>query len=107
TWMPPGSGIPAVFLALAAVAEFVGGIALIIGFLTRLAALGIACTMIVAIGFHIIVMGDPFINQTGGSSYQVAALYLLLSLLLILTGPGRFSADRLVFGFSPEDRLLS
>lgn len=97
-WMGEASGFPGIFQALAAISEFIGGIALVLGFLTRLAAFGLACTMLVAIYMHKVIMGDPFVNLTGGSSYQPAMLYLLLALLLLVAGPGRFSVDRLLFG---------
>jgi putative oxidoreductase len=46
-------GIPAPFAFLAIVAEFFGGLGLIVGFLGRIAAFGIMCNMIVAITmFH-------------------------------------------------------
>src|SRR5437016_11788492 len=41
--------IPAVFAFLAIAAEFFGGLGLIFGFFTRLAAFGVLCNMIVAI----------------------------------------------------------
>src|SRR5580765_8476241 len=41
--------IPAVFAFLAIAAEFFGGLGLIFGLLTRVAALGVLCNMIVAI----------------------------------------------------------
>jgi len=49
-WMGPEAPIPAFLQALAALAEFGGGMALIVGLLTRLASLGIATNMIVALG---------------------------------------------------------
>jgi putative oxidoreductase len=91
---------------LAAVAEFGGGIALVLGLLTRLGAFGITCVMVVAIGTHILAFGDPYINFKGGSSYQVAAAYLLIMLLLLATGPGRFSLDRVFFGVAGEPYAL-
>src|SRR5215831_14639321 len=42
-------GIPAPFAFLAILAEFFGGIGLILGFLSRVAAFGIACNMVVAV----------------------------------------------------------
>src|SRR5215467_160155 len=42
-------GIPAPFAVLAICAEFLGGIGLVLGFLTRVAAFGIAVNMCVAI----------------------------------------------------------
>jgi putative oxidoreductase len=89
---------------LAAVAEFGGGLALLLGFLTRLGALGIACVMVVATWVHKFVFMDPYINFTGGSSYQVAVAYGCLALLLLVLGPGRFSLDRRFFGLRPEQR---
>jgi putative oxidoreductase len=43
-------------------------------------------------------MHDPFVNQTGGHSYEIALLYLVLALLFVTAGPGRFSLDRKIFG---------
>ena len=96
SWMPGGS-VPGVFQALAAVAEFGGGIALILGLVTRLASLGLFITMIVAALFHAVVRGDPFVSK-GGPSYEPATVYILISLILLVMGPGRFSLDRLIFG---------
>ncbi|HZX60925.1 MAG TPA: DoxX family protein [Candidatus Methylomirabilis sp.] len=97
-WMGDESSVPGILQALAAISEFGGGIALIIGLLTRLGAFGIGCTMVGAIIMHRFVMGDPFVNLTGGSSYQLAVVYLLIALLLVILGPGRFSLDRRIFG---------
>ena len=96
-WMGPDAFAPGFLQALAALSEFGGGLALIIGLLTPLALLGIACTMAVAVYMHAIMNSDPFIS-VGGPSYELAALYLCVALLLIAIGPGRFSLDRLIFG---------
>ncbi|OGW34564.1 MAG: DoxX family protein [Nitrospirae bacterium GWD2_57_9] len=98
TWMGSESPVPTVFQALAAIAEFGGGFSLILGLLTRLGALGIDCNMMVAVFMHRFVMGDPFVNATGGRSYELAVAYLLIALLLVVVGPGRFSLDRRIFG---------
>lgn len=97
-WMGPDSAVPGLIQGLAALSEFGGGIALIFGFLTRLAALGLICTMTGAIYFHAVVSGDPFVSSTGGSSYELAVSYLLIAIILVMTGPGRFSLDKKVFG---------
>jgi putative oxidoreductase len=97
-WMGPQSAVPPVFQALAAVAEFGGGIALMLGLLTRLGAMGIACTMFVAVSMHRFVLGDPFVNLTGGRSFEPAAVYFLIAVLLLVAGPGKLSLDRKLFG---------
>lgn len=91
-WMPPESGIPPIFQALAAFSEFAGGMALVIGLLTRLAALGIWFTMAVAIQFHV-SKGDPFVGT--GSSWELAAVYLAIMTALVLRGAGAYSLDGL------------
>lgn len=92
-WMGEGAFAPPIMLALAAVAEFAGGIALVVGALTRVAALGIAGTMGVAVWFHAVKLGDPFVAKEGGS-WELAALYLAICLLFVAMGPGRVSFDR-------------
>ena len=97
-WMGPEAHVPAILQALAALAEFGGGMALIGGLLTRLAALGIATTMIVALGMVHLPHGDPFVSKTGGPSYELAAVYLACAVVFLLLGPGRFSLDAFLFG---------
>jgi putative oxidoreductase len=96
-WMGPDGFAPGFFQALAAIAEFGGGLAWILGLLTPLASLGIASTMVVAFFMHAIMRGDPFVS-TGGSSYELAVLYFCIALILIAIGPGRLSADAQIFG---------
>lgn len=91
TWMGPDAPVPAVLIALAAIAEFLGGIAIALGALTSLASFGMACTMVVACAFHI-SKGDPWIS-TGGAAWEIAGIYLALSIMFLLVGPGRFSVD--------------
>lgn len=97
-WMGPQSATPAVFQALAAFSEFGGGIALIVGLFTRLASLGILCTMGVAVYTHAVAMGDPFMNPKGGSSFEPASVYFCVAVVLLAAGAGRFSLDKLIFG---------
>lgn len=99
SWMPPEAGIPGFFQFLAALSEFGGGLAWIIGLLTPLASFGLACTMAVAVYFHAVKMGDPFIaSGPGQGSYEPAALFFCISVLFMLAGPGRFSLDQLILG---------
>jgi putative oxidoreductase len=97
-WMGEDFSVPAVFQVLAAVSEFGGGLAWMLGFLTPLASFGLACTMAVAVYVHAVVFGDPFAHTGEGGAYEAASVYFCIALLLILAGPGRFSLDRLVFG---------
>ena len=98
TWMGPDSFAPGIFQALAALSEFGGGLAWILGLLTPLASLGVASTMAVATWFHAIKRGDPFVSKGGEASYELAAIYLCIALVFIALGPGRFSLDRALFG---------
>ena len=97
-WAGPDSTIPAIFLGLAALAEFGGGLALIVGLLTRLAMLGLACTMAVAIHMHMIIRGDPFVNPLGGPSYELASVFFAVAVTFMVIGPGKFSLDDKIFG---------
>jgi putative oxidoreductase len=97
-WMGPDAFAPGILQALAALAEFGGGLAWILGLLTPLASLGIACTMAVAVFVHAFMRGDPFVALGGGPSYELAALFFCLALLLLTMGPGKFSLDRKIFG---------
>lgn len=99
-WLPPQApiSIPAFFQFLAAISEFGGGIGLILGLLTPIASLGLGCTMAVAVYFHSMVMKDPFVNMTGGSSYEPALVFLGIAILFLALGPGKFSLDKTIFG---------
>lgn len=101
-WMDafaPGQAPPAA-QALAAVAEFGGGIGLILGLLTPLWSLLLVGTMGVAIGTVHLAQGHPFVGGPGEPSFELAAVYLAVSLLLLLVGPGRLSLDAVLFGRS-------
>lgn len=97
TWMGPDSGYPGIFQALAALSEFGGGLAWVLGLLTPLASLGMAFTMLVAARLHLVVMKQTLIAQSKDGSAEPAAVYLCVALVLLLAGPGRFSLDRLLF----------
>jgi len=96
-WMGPEAWAPAPLQGLAALSEFGGGLAWILGLLTPLASLGILSTMSVALWTHIVTRGDPFVGR-GGPSWELASVYFCVAVLLIAIGPGRFSSDRVLFG---------
>ncbi|NQU41568.1 MAG: DoxX family protein [Lentisphaerae bacterium] len=95
SWMGPEAGMPALLQALAAISEFGGGLAWMLGALTPLFSLGIFCTMVVATHMHAVVRGDPFVGREG--SFEPALVYLCVALLFILIGPGRWSVDAWLF----------
>ena len=98
-WMdqPNVASPPGILQALAAFSEFGGGLALILGLLTPLAALGIACTMVGALAMVHLPLGDPFVGTSGKPSFEWALGYLANVILLFLIGPGVLSLDSLLF----------
>lgn len=89
---------PAALQAAGAISEFVGGAAILLGLITPLAALALAGTMIAGLAMVHIPHHDPFVGKPGQQSFELAAIYLAASILLLLTGPGRCSLDALFFG---------
>jgi putative oxidoreductase len=98
-WMDKmGSAPPALLQGLAVLAEVGGGAALVVGLLTPLATLGLACDMAYALFLVHLPKGDPFVAASAsGSSYEKALVYLAASICVMLTGPGRYSLDALLF----------
>src|SRR5947209_14299175 len=83
-----GLHIPAVFAFLAIAAEFFGGLALIFGAMTRVAAFGIAVTMLVAIAMVHSRFGF-FMNWSGnqkGEGFEYHLLAIAISVFLMLEG---------------------
>ena len=92
------SGIPAVFAFLAIAAEFFGGLGLLLGLLSRVAAFGITCNMVVAIATLHHRFG-LFMNWTGaqkGEGFEFHLLVLAITFLIMVRGAGAFSLDRLL-----------
>lgn len=95
--LPPGDGfvagvgalgfpVPIAFAWAAGFAEFVGGLFLALGLLTRPAALAVAFTMAVAaFGQH---ANDPFKVK------ELALTYFFVALVFTVRGSGKFSFDR-------------
>jgi putative oxidoreductase len=90
--------IPAVFAFLAIAAEFLGGLGLIFGLLTRIAAFGIAVDMVVAV-LTVHVHVGFFMNWTGaqkGEGFEYHLLVLAMTLLLMVKGAGAASVDHAI-----------
>ncbi|HLT07013.1 MAG TPA: DoxX family protein [Cyclobacteriaceae bacterium] len=80
---------PALSLLLAVLAEVLCSLLILIGLGTRLAVLPLIITMLVAV-FHIHLQ-DPF------SAKELGLHYLLVYVMLLLCGSGKYSVDRLVW----------
>jgi putative oxidoreductase len=84
-----GVPIPGTAVILVGIVEFFGGLALIVGLGTRVAAAALAADMVGAIATAGRVEGGTF-------NLGVAPLMLVLMLVLLWTGPGMWSLDRAV-----------
>jgi putative oxidoreductase len=95
--------IPAPLAFLAIAAEFFGGLGLILGFLTRIAAFGIAVNMLVAV-VMVHLSNGFFMNWTGtqkGEGFEYHLLTLAVAAFLMIRGAGGFSVDRVIAAASP------
>ena len=83
-----GFPAPELFAWAAALGEFAGGILIAIGLLTRPAAFLIVCTM--ATAFFLRHAADPYADK------EMALLYGVVGLALLIAGAGRYSFDSLI-----------
>ena len=89
-------GMPAPVAFLVICTEFFGGLGLIVGLLTRIAALGIGVEMIGAI-FMVHLPNGFFMNWYGtqkGEGFEYHLLAIAVAAALLLRGAGAFSLDR-------------
>ncbi|MGA7160743.1 MAG: DoxX family protein [Bacteroidota bacterium] len=91
--------IPALLAYLGPFVEFLGGIALLVGVFTKVAALGIFIMMLVAtlkvhfpMGFFMSGKGDG-----KGAGYEFTLTLAVISLVLVLLGGGFYSVDHLIY----------
>jgi putative oxidoreductase len=92
--------IPMPLALLVFIAEFFGSLGLIIGFLSRVAAFGIACDMIGAI-LMVHLPNGFFMNWSGknaGEGYEYFLLIIAICVALMLRGSGKWSVDRAIAG---------
>lgn len=85
-------GMPYWLGYVAAFTEFFGGIALILGLLTPIAAVGVAIDMAVAV-----LKVHLHRGLTGPGGFEFPLTCLALALLLLADGPGYLALDRALF----------
>lgn len=102
-------GIPAPLAFLAIAAEFLGGLGLILGFLSRIAAFGVLCNMVVAV-LTVHLHNGFFMNWAGtnkGEGFEYHLLAIAMALAVMIGGAGAPSVDRALSGSGPAaDRTL-
>jgi len=89
-------GMPALLAFLVILAESAGSLGLLVGFLTRIGAFGIASVMLGAIGM-VHWQNGFFMNWFGkqaGEGFEYHILALGLALALLIGGGGKASVDR-------------
>ncbi len=75
-------------LIMATLTEVAASVLVILGLATRLATASLAFTMIIAV--FVVHADDPFQQK------ELGLIYLLVYIVLMITGSGRYSIDRLI-----------
>lgn len=91
-------GVPAFLGWMAMTIELVGGIALIVGILGRVAAFAVALNLVVAV-IQMHWMVGFFMNWDGqlqGEGFEFHILAITLALIVIIRGSGALSLDRVI-----------
>ena len=83
-------------LGLAVFAEVLCSILLIIGLGTRFALSQLIITMAVGMHFHLNVLKQNLFAAPGQASAELAFIYLLAFVLLMILGSGRISLDSII-----------
>src|SRR3989442_1307016 len=91
-------GIPAPLALLAVVAEFFGGLGLIVGLLSRVAAFGVGFTMLIA-ALKVHLRHGLFINWSGeqqGHGFEFHLLAIAMAAAIIVHGAWALSLDAIL-----------
>jgi putative oxidoreductase len=83
---------PALNAVVVACTECFGGLAVLLGLATRLSALPLAITMVVAIVTALLPDSAGVVELVASSEFA----YLVMFLTLVMIGPGRWSVDHIV-----------
>jgi putative oxidoreductase len=92
-------GLPIPLAFLAVTSEFLGGVGLIVGLLSRVAAIGICITMLSAI-VMVHWRNGLFLNWFGdrkGHGFEYHLLAIALAIAIVVRGSGAASLDRLFY----------
>ena len=96
----PSAQLPAGMLTklrILSIAEPAGGLGVLFGFLTQLAALGLVIVMLGAIQFLITTVHRKFTGENV-AGWEFEFMLLIVALALFIMGGGKYALDRLVFG---------
>jgi putative oxidoreductase len=94
-----GMGLPAAIVFLVILIEFFGSLSLLLGFLSRISAVGILCVMLGAV-FTVHLRNGFFMNWMGsqkGEGFEYHLLVIGICLALLVLGSGRYSVDRSMY----------
>ncbi|MFQ6675171.1 MAG: DoxX family protein [Fidelibacterota bacterium] len=98
--MEPSEQMPPQMLTLMkflSVVEPLGGAAVLVGFLTQLAAVGLGVIMVGAIFSKIRMMNAPFVAQDK-TGWELDFIILAACIALLFAGAGEMAVDRVLFG---------
>ena len=98
--MQPSAQMPAGMLTklrILSIAEPAGGLGVLVGFLTQLAALGLVIVMLGAIQFLITKVHRKFTGDNA-AGWEFEFMLLIVALAIAILGGGKYALDRLVFG---------
>ena len=98
TYFTQTAGLPWIIAFLIVMGESLGALGLILGFCTRLSALGLICIMVGAIitvhipnGFFM-----NWFNKQAGEGFEYHLLVIGMSIPLLISGGGKYSVDMLI-----------
>jgi uncharacterized membrane protein YphA (DoxX/SURF4 family) len=96
-WKPGATGDMLGLMKFLAIAETLGGIAMLFGFLTHLAAIGLGIIMLGATKMKMFKWKMPF-TAHDKVGWEFDVLILAVCMALFFFGPGALSLDRMWFG---------
>ena len=98
TWTHTPENLSPMFYVfrLLAIVEPLGGLALILGFLTQYAALGLVIIMLGAINSKFQTMGLSGFAGKGGTGWEFDLLLLASNVVLFFTGSGKLALEALM-----------